>query len=202
MLTNRLLHNISPVQMQVLTSNAGQIRHSSQHICTHQHPQVELLCRSWCAPPSLPCFNLNLADQDQNNSKTNESGNLNEFVKNRSAYIAPVATMQCNLSNKAVKADVALQECVGEFRGARDRVSQQWQMMADGNLRGFWSKQGRFSLKKYGLRSCFYISRGFSADEVKAECPFMGCTISNMPSYTLCATHCTYARSTQLHLLF
>jgi len=33
----------------------------------------------------------------------------------------------------------------------RDQLSKQRQMMADGNLRGFWSKQGRFRLKKCAL---------------------------------------------------
>ena len=39
----------------------------------------------------------------------------------------------------------------------RDQVSKQRQMMADGNLRGFWSKQGRFRLKKYAHTPCFYM---------------------------------------------
>ena len=37
-------------------------------------------------------------------------------------------------------------EASGEVR---DQQSKQRQMMADGNLRGFWSKQGRCRLKKY-----------------------------------------------------
>ncbi len=39
----------------------------------------------------------------------------------------------------------------------RDQASKQRQMMADGNLRGFWSKQGRFRLKKYADTPCFYL---------------------------------------------
>jgi len=48
----------------------------------------------------------------------------------------------------------------------RDQVSKQRQMMADGNLRGFWSKQGRFRLKKYALKSCSCIPQK-SGDKVK-----------------------------------
>ncbi len=68
-------------------------------------------------PPVPASFNLDQSDQEQDDSKTEESGSLNEVEDTRSACLAPVAAMQCSLSIKAVKGDVAVQGCVGEFTG-------------------------------------------------------------------------------------
>lgn len=48
--------------------------------------------------------------------------------------------------------DSARAWCRGAWESSgevKDQLSKQRQMMADGDLRGFWKKQGRFRLKKW-----------------------------------------------------
>ncbi|DBA77107.1 hypothetical protein WJX77_005031 [Trebouxia sp. C0004] len=73
-------------------------------------------------PPVPVILNLDQSDQEQDELETDDSGNLDEAEETRGAW-----------------------ESSGEVR---DQMSKQRQMMADGNLRGFWSKQGCYRLKK------------------------------------------------------
>lgn len=145
-------------------------------------------------PPVPAILNLDQSDQEQDESETDDSGDLDEAEDTRSACRLSIRAMQCHFAvqhciagmscvvmihnqqmtvhgrtkgrSLAHKAAKVVLWCRGAWESSgevRDQVSKQRQMMADGNLRGFWSKQGRFRLKKYAHRPCFTIFSSFIA---------------------------------------
>ena len=54
-------------------------------------------------PPVPAILNLDQSDQEQDESETDESGNLDEAEDTRSACLSPVKAVQCNF---------AIQHCI------------------------------------------------------------------------------------------